>query len=267
MLGEGAGMVWLKTVDQALRDQDCIYALIKGLAINNDGQTAGPAAPNVQAQKEVMLAALAQSGRGPGEIGHIEVNGSGTEVTDLLELRAIEAVYRPEGSAPCELGSMKPNIGHPLCAEGIASFLKAVLMLHHRQRVPFLSAQQPMRHYNFATSPFRFARTLSEVGDAPKVVGINCFADGGTNAHVILEAWEEAASREILHRPVPTPRLRKTHCHVNETSGVNPEETNPSTTDADIRPVQPEVDEPDFWETCGEPVISESREVLTATEL
>lgn len=212
VLGEGAGMVWLKTLDQALRDGDTIHAVIRGIAINNDGRTAGPAAPNLSSQKEVMQRALARSGLAPAQIEHIEVNGSGTLVTDLLELKAIEAVYRSGTSVPCELGSVKPNIGHPLCAEGIASFIKGVLTLHRQQRVPFLSATEPMAHYDLAASPFRFARALSERGDAPSIVAVNCFADGGTNAHVILQAWHDPQQRAPRRTPLTPPSLNRVDC-------------------------------------------------------
>ncbi|MGH8258296.1 MAG: beta-ketoacyl synthase N-terminal-like domain-containing protein, partial [Steroidobacteraceae bacterium] len=212
ILGEGAGLVWLKGLEQALRDGDAIYGLVQGIAINNDGRTAGPAAPNLQAHKSVMQQALARSGKQAQEIEHVEVNGSGTEVTDLLELKAIESVYRPSSAQPCELGSMKPNIGHPLCAEGMASFIKVVLMLHHRQRVPFLSALEPMRHYDLAASPFRFTRALSAVGDVPTVAAINCFADGGTNAHLIVQGWHEREPRPNVRRPQPPPILHRINC-------------------------------------------------------
>ncbi|XXY19533.1 SDR family NAD(P)-dependent oxidoreductase [Sorangium sp. So ce216] len=228
ILGEGAGMVWLKRLDHALRDGDAVYAVIKGIAINNDGRTAGPAAPNPQAQRAVMERALAKSGKRAEDVGHIEVNGSGTEVTDLLELKAIESVYRPTGGEPCELGSMKPNIGHPLCAEGIASFIKAVLVLHHRRRVPFLSAEEPMLHYDLARSPFRFSRALSDAGDAPRVAAINSFADGGTNAHVIVEAWQDARPRAGVRRPGVAPILSKVDCRFRR---PRPEPSAPVATD------------------------------------
>ncbi|MCP4578891.1 MAG: polyketide synthase, partial [Deltaproteobacteria bacterium] len=124
VLGEGAGLVLLKTLEQARKDGDHIYTVIKALAINNDGRTAGPATPNIEAQKEVMRAALRKSGKRPEEIVYIEANGSGLEVTDLLELKANESIYRSGSKVACRLGSMKPNIGHPLCAEGIAGFIK-----------------------------------------------------------------------------------------------------------------------------------------------
>jgi acyl transferase domain-containing protein len=209
LLGEGVGMVWLKSVDQALSDGDQIYAVIKSLAINNDGHIAGPTAPNLQAQKEVMQTALGRSGKRPEQIDYIEVNGSGSEVTDLIELKAIESVYRSSSTAACELGSMKPNIGHPLCAEGIASFIKVVLMLHRRQSVPFLSASEPMAHYDLGDSPFYFSRGSDAAKHAPTIAAINCFADGGTNAHLILEASSEQESETVRRQPISPPVLQR----------------------------------------------------------
>jgi 3-oxoacyl-(acyl-carrier-protein) synthase len=203
--GEGAGMALLKTVEQARKDGDTIYALIRGIAVNNDGRTVGPSAPNVQAQKDVMNAALNKSGLLPRDIDYIDVNGSGSEIPDLLELKAIEAVYRPASTAVCELGSMKPNIGHPLCAEGIASFIKVVLMLHHHEHVPFLSAEQPSAHYSFESSPFRFSRTKAPWDKGSVTAAINCFADGGTNAHVILQTV--APSTDASRKPIEPPPL------------------------------------------------------------
>ncbi|UJF34763.1 KR domain-containing protein [Paenibacillus hexagrammi] len=212
VLGEGVGMVLLKTVDQAIADGDRIYATIKAIAVNNDGRTAGPATPNLQAQKEVMKHALAQSGKKPEEISYIEANGSGSEVTDLLELKAIQSVYRSSNSAICGLGSMKPNIGHPLCAEGIASFIKVILMLQNKQIVPFLSGEMAMTHFDMKSTSFHFYRNLTDWSDLQRTAAINCFADGGTNAHVILEAWEEPEELHVhsaTRHPLPPPELKR----------------------------------------------------------
>ncbi len=216
VLGEGVGMVLLKTVDQAMKDGDRIYATIQSVAVNNDGRTAGPATPNIEAQKEVMRRALAKAGKKPEEIGYIEVNGSGSEVTDLIEIKAINAVYRSSSSAPCGLGSVKPNIGHPLCAEGIASFIKVVLMLHHRQIVPFLSGQQPMKYFDIVASPFHFTDALRAWPAAPKVAAVNCFADGGTNAHVILEAWTGDSGEKLRREPLIVPALHRQNLRSDE---------------------------------------------------
>ena len=205
ILAEGAGMVWLKPLEAALSDGDVVYAVVKGTAINNDGRTASPAAPNFQAQRGVMRAALARSGRAPSDVSYVEVSGSGSEITDLLELKAIEAELRPDGNAPCELGSPKPNIGHPLCAEGVAALVKVVLMLHHRATVPFLSAAQPMAHYDLEASPFHFARQHRSWDADEIVASVNCFADGGTNACAVLEAANPARATPPSRRPKPLP--------------------------------------------------------------
>uniref|UniRef100_UPI0013922238 polyketide synthase n=1 Tax=Paenibacillus maysiensis TaxID=1155954 RepID=UPI0013922238 len=209
VVGEGCGLVLLKTVEQALSDGDAIYAVIKAVAVNNNGRTAGPATPSLEAQKQVLQAALRKGGVSPEAVRYIETNGSGTEVTDLLELKTIQSVYRASSNLPLGLGSMKPNIGHPLCAEGIAGFIKVVLMLQRRQMVPFLSGEEAMTHYDLQASPFEMARQLMPWTDTARMAAINCFADGGTNAHVILEGWEESEERSILRKPIPLPVLQR----------------------------------------------------------
>jgi acyl transferase domain-containing protein/acyl carrier protein/ubiquinone/menaquinone biosynthesis C-methylase UbiE len=196
------------------------------VAVNNDGRTAGPATPNIQAQKEVMQTALEKTEIKPVEISYIEVNGSGSEVTDLLELKALEAVYGPFHKTPCSLGSAKPNIGHPLCAEGMAGFIKLVLMLERRQQVPFLSGESPMSHYKIESSPFSFCRELTEWAGTTRVAALNCFADGGTNAHVILESLPEDqpgnSELTLVHRkPISPPELQRVR--IREGSGTFPQ--------------------------------------------
>lgn len=209
VLGEGAGLVLLKTRAQAERDGDTIHAVIKALAINNDGRTAGPTTPSIQAQKAVMQAALEKSGKSPGDISFIEANGSGSEVTDLLELKAMEAVYRSSGQAPCGLGSIKPNIGHPLCAEGIAGLIKLALMLNHKQHVPFLSGTHSMTHYSVDSSPFFFHRTNEPWFGVPRIAALSCFADGGTNAHLILQEWNAPDVKLVRRQPIVPPQLHR----------------------------------------------------------
>lgn len=209
VLGEGAGLVLLKTKAQAERDGDTIHAVIKALAINNDGRTVGPTTPSIQAQKAVMQSALEKSGRLPGDISFIEANGSGSEVTDLLELKAMETVYRSSGQAPCGLGSIKPNIGHPLCAEGIAGLIKLALMLNHKQHVPFLSGTHSMTHYSVDASPFFFHRTNEPWFGVPRIAALSCFADGGTNAHLIIEEWHPSDVKTARRHPILSPQLHR----------------------------------------------------------
>ncbi|KIG11638.1 Malonyl CoA-acyl carrier protein transacylase [Enhygromyxa salina] len=209
ILGEGVGVVMLKPLAKAQADGDRVLAVVGGIAVNNDGRTAGPATPNLQAQKAVMEEALAHSGFGPDDVGWIEANGSGSMVTDLLELKAIESIYRKRSREPVALGSIKPNIGHPLAAEGIAAFIKLVLMLHHREQAPFLSGEQPLEHFDLEASPLYFPRAAEPWSSRAPAAGLNCFADGGTNVHVVLGPSPAgySPSRGPLALPARVPRV------------------------------------------------------------
>ncbi|MCZ0971661.1 polyketide synthase [Streptomyces albulus] len=202
----------LKPLDRAVADGDRVYAVLKGIAVNNSGRTAGPTAPSFEAQKDVLRTALERSGLHGEDIGHVETNGSGSQVTDLLELKAIQDVYRAGSDRPLTLGSVKPSIGHPLCAEGIAAFLKAVLSLVHRQQAPFLSGQEPLDHFDLAASPFRFPRAVEGWTDRRPVAAVNCFADGGANAAAILAAWDDAAAPTPVRKRCPRPCWTAARC-------------------------------------------------------
>lgn len=192
ILGEGVGVILLKRLDKAINDGDRIYAIIDAISVNNDGHTAGPATPNIRAFKDVMQKALSKAKLDSEQIKYIEANASGIEVTDLLELKAIQAIYRNNSKTPCALGSFKPNIGHPLCAEGIAGFIKLALMLYHKKMPPFLSGQEDMQYFDIQSSPFYFIRKSINWTETPRFAALNCFADGGTNVHVILESMNDS---------------------------------------------------------------------------
>ncbi|WP_415943141.1 amino acid adenylation domain-containing protein [Streptomyces sp. 067-1] len=210
VLGEGVGVVVLKPLDRAQADGDRVLAVLEGIAVNNDGRTAGPATPNLRAQKDVMAEALALSGRAPRDVGWVETNASGSTVTDLLELKAIEGVYGagPDRSTPLALGSVKPNIGHPLAAEGIAAFIKVALMLHHRQQVPFRSGQQPLPHFDLDASAMYFPREPRPWSAGADRAALNCFADGGTNAHLLLAP--APADHQPARAALPQPPSERT---------------------------------------------------------
>ncbi|MFF0836623.1 MULTISPECIES: SDR family NAD(P)-dependent oxidoreductase [unclassified Streptomyces] len=223
VLGEGAGVVVLKPLAQAERDGDTVYAVIEGIAVNNDGRTAGPATPNLQAQQRVMRDALRRAGRSPGQLRYLEANGSGSQLTDLLELKAIQAVYRDgttDSSPVLHLGSMKPNIGHPLCAEGIAAFIKVALMAHHQRLVPFLSGHQPMEHFSLDAAGLAFPHR-AEAADLP-YAALSSFADGGTNGHVIVGRYS-APPGAVRRGPVALPELTRTD--VRTVGPVVPDDT------------------------------------------
>ncbi|MGW0563119.1 SDR family NAD(P)-dependent oxidoreductase [Streptomyces sp. NPDC003016] len=216
VLGEGAGVVVLKPLAQAERDGDTVYAVVEGVAINNDGRTAGPATPNLATQKEVMREALRQAGCRPDQVAYLDVNGSGSEMTDLLELKAVEAVYGQDRTGPLRLGSMKPNIGHPLCAEGIAAFIKVALMVHHQRMVPFLSGVRPMEHYTPDPARLGFPRHAGAT-ELP-YAALSSFADGGTNGHVVV--GHHVPRLPVRRRPVELPELNRTDVRTGERVGA-----------------------------------------------
>lgn len=197
IVGEGVGMVFLKSKEAALANGDYVYGSIKGLSVNNDGRTAGVATPNIHAQKSVMRNALSKSGLEPNQVEYLETNASGTQITDLLELRAVNDVYGGR-DLPLSIGSIKPNIGHPLCAEGIASLIKVLLMLDKGYHVPFLSGQKPLKHFNMDQSALFFERDFKKWSGATRYASLNCFADGGTNVHVVLESWTKNQNSNSL---------------------------------------------------------------------
>jgi len=189
--GEGCGIVVLKRLEDALRDNDNILALIRGSAINQDGRSNGLTAPNGPSQEAVIRLALANAGVAPAQIAYVEAHGTGTSLGDPIEAEALGAVLstgRPPGSR-CAVGSVKTNIGHLEAASGIASIIKVALSLQHRQIPPNLHFQKPNPYIPFDRLPLQVQQTLSSWPEAasPALAGVSSFGFGGANAHVILE--------------------------------------------------------------------------------
>lgn len=193
--GEGAGMVLLKPLSQALADKDPIYAVIQGSAVNQDGHTNGITVPNGKAQEAAIRAACQQAGVSFEQIQYVEAHGTGTAVGDPIEVNALGAVlgrHRAPGEE-CIIGSVKSNIGHLESAAGIAGLIKAALALKHRQIPPNLHFQTPNPKIAFEELHLRVPQRLEpwpENGSGRYLAGVNSFGFGGTNAHVILEGVE-----------------------------------------------------------------------------
>ncbi|MFZ1005309.1 MAG: beta-ketoacyl synthase N-terminal-like domain-containing protein, partial [Candidatus Sulfotelmatobacter sp.] len=188
----GVGIVVLKRLEDALRDRDCIHAIIRGSAINNDGsQKVGFAAPSVSGQRDVIQQALRDSGVEPETISYVEAHGTATPMGDPIEVTALTQAYRISTSrkAYCAVGSVKSNIGHTDCAAGVAGLIKTVLALEHKRIPATLNFQRPNRMIDFANSPFYVNATLSEwnANGGPRRAGVSSFGIGGTNAHAVLE--------------------------------------------------------------------------------
>ena len=192
IFGSGVGIVVLKRLKEALADGDCIHAVIKGSAVNNDGSLkAGFTAPSVEGQVEVIAEAIAAAGVEAETITYVETHGTGTPLGDPIEIKALTKAFRTSTRKQgfCAIGSVKTNVGHLDAAAGIAGLIKTILALKHKQIPPSLHFEQPNPQIDFANSPFYVNNTLSEwkTGRIPRRAGITSLGFGGTNAHVILE--------------------------------------------------------------------------------
>jgi acyl transferase domain-containing protein/acyl carrier protein len=196
IFGSGIGMVVLKRLEDALSDGDCIHAIIRGSATNNDGSTkASFTAPGVYGQAEVISEALASGGIDPKTITYVEAHGTGTPLGDPIEVRALTRAFREstDKKGYCALGSVKTNLGHLDAAAGIASLIKTVLALRHKEIPASLHFEHPNSNIDLKETPFYINTGLSkwEPGEMPRRAGVSSFGIGGTNAHVILEESPE----------------------------------------------------------------------------
>jgi len=197
VIGNGAGLVLLKRLSDAVRDGDTIHAVIKGSAVNNDGSfKMGFTAPSVDGQAAVIEAAQRSAGVMPETITYVEAHGTGTALGDPIEIAALTQAFRrsTRKTGFCAIGSVKSNIGHASRAAGIAGLLKTVLALEHRQIPPSLNFTRPNPEIDFPASPFFVSTSLqtwhTEAG-LPRRAGISSLGIGGTNAHLIVEEWHE----------------------------------------------------------------------------
>jgi len=210
--GEGAGIVVLKRLSDALRDNDNILACIRGSAINQNGRGVGLTAPSSEAQTKVIGMALQSAGIQAKEIDYVEAHGTGTPIGDPIEVRALAEALR-EGRDPgqqCLLGSVKTNIGHTESAAGVAGLIKVVLSLQNAH----IPAHRNLKNINprleSTLDTFRIPSKLTPWprGEKRRYAGINSFGFGGANAHIVLE---EAPVRdsyvESYKRPFHVMRL------------------------------------------------------------
>jgi acyl transferase domain-containing protein/NADPH:quinone reductase-like Zn-dependent oxidoreductase/acyl carrier protein len=213
--GEGAGVIVLKPLADATRDQDRIYAVIRGTGVNQDGRTPGITVPNPDAQADLIREVTAESGLRPEQIGYVEAHGTGTAVGDPMEMAAIgETLGQVDGrTTDLVVGSIKNSIGHLEAAAGVASVIKAALTLHRRQLAPQATLNQLNPEIPFAEHRLRVVTEAEPfpVGYETAAASVNGFGYGGANAHAILV--EAPRPAEPATRPAPA--------HVLPLSGRN----------------------------------------------
>lgn len=193
LIGEGAGIVVLKRVDDALRDGDRIYAIIKGSGVSSDGRGASLMSPQANGQIRAIRSAWADAGWDPASqdsVDFIEAHGTATPAGDEAELKTLATIFGPPENSRAVLGSVKSMIGHTMPAAGIASVIKTALALHYGILPPSLNCRTP----NKLLSETRF-RILEKHepwiahGDRQhRRAGVNAFGFGGINAHLVMQS-------------------------------------------------------------------------------
>jgi len=192
MFCDGAGIVVLKRLADAIEDRDTIYAVIRSTAKNNDGSNkVSFLAPSVEGQAKVIALAQAQANITPDQISYIEAHGTGTPIGDPIEIEALTKVFRihTDKKQFCRIGSIKGHIGHPTNSAGVAGLIKAALSLYHEKIPATMHFKKPNPKIDFANSPFKVIDTLTEWkrDTQPRIAGISSFGFGGTNVHAIIE--------------------------------------------------------------------------------
>ncbi|WP_313918351.1 amino acid adenylation domain-containing protein [Tahibacter sp.] len=200
--GEGAGVLLLKRLRDALRDNDNIHGVIRGSGINQDGLTNGITAPSTKSQERLESAVYSRFGIDPASITLVEAHGTGTILGDPIEFQALCEAFRKRTDRTqfCALGSIKSNIGHTIAAAGVAGVLKVLLALKHRRLPPSLHYRQSNPAIDFAHSPFYVNTQLQDwVVGAEEVrrAAVSSFGFSGTNAHVVID---EAPTRADLEQ-------------------------------------------------------------------
>ena len=192
---EGCGVVVLKRLADALRDQDRVLAVIRGSAVNHDGRSGGLTAPSSRAQAALLREAYGRAGVALDAVGMIEAHGTGTSLGDPIEMEALGEVFRgrAKGLSPVAVGSVKTNLGHCEAASGIAGLLKVVLALKERTVPAHLHFAKPSGFIPWGELPFVVPAATTDwvldAGQSRRVGGVSSFGFSGTNAHVVLEEF------------------------------------------------------------------------------
>ncbi|MFE0729509.1 amino acid adenylation domain-containing protein [Streptomyces antibioticus] len=204
LAAEGVGAVVLRPLSDAVAAGDHVYGVIKGSAVNSGGRTSRYSMPSLDAQRDVVTRALARAGVTPDTVSYVEAHGTATPLGDSLEISALSRAFA--GDRPgqyCAVGSLKSNLGHCESASGIAGLTKVLMQLRHGALAPSINAEDLNTGIVFKQSPFHVQRELAPWNpvDAdgrplPRRAGISCFGAGGSNAHLIIEGYENMPDDE-----------------------------------------------------------------------
>jgi acyl transferase domain-containing protein len=201
-ISEGLVVLVLKRLEDAERDGDRIYAVIRAVAGSSDGRGKGLTAPRPEGQMRVLERAYAAAGISPATVGLVEAHGTGTVAGDGTEVTALSNVFTAAGAKPgaCALGSIKSMIGHTKAAAGVSGLLKVALSLHHKVLPPTLHVTKPNPKLRNSRTPFYVnteARPWISPAEEPRRGGVSSFGFGGTNFHVVVEEYDSQAAGAI----------------------------------------------------------------------
>lgn len=213
VFSSGVGFVALKRLADARENNDHIYAVIKGAAINNDGQQKmGYAAPSIDGQAEVVAHALQVAELEPSDISYIETHGTGTQLGDPVEISALSRVFTSNNTnQKIKIGSLKSNLGHLDTASGVAGLIKVCLAMKHNLLPKSLHCEQPSKKIEWDKNCFAVNTSNSEWqrDSEARFAGVSSFGIGGTNAHVILGQASQAAHVAKIDVPALLPLSAK----------------------------------------------------------
>ncbi|MGC6487646.1 MAG: type I polyketide synthase, partial [Planctomycetota bacterium] len=193
---DGAAVVVLRRLEDALRDGDQVHAVMRGFAVNNDGaDKVSFSAPSLAGQADVLRAAYEHAAVSPSTVGYVEAHGTATPMGDPIEVAALARVFG-DGEGACALGSVKSGVGHLVHAAGVTGFLMAAMAVKHGVIPPTLHFQSPNPRLRLERTPFYVSQTARRWDDerGPRRAGVSSFGVGGTNAHVVLEQPPAAAA-------------------------------------------------------------------------
>ena len=209
MLGDGIGFVILKRLEDAERDGDKIYAVIKGIGSSSDGKTGSIYAPDIRGQVKAMMRAYENADCSPATVGLIEGHGTATVVGDFAEFQSMSEVFGTSDIAKhsIALGSVKSQIGHGRVSAGAASLTKTVMALYHKILPPTIHVEKPNPRFDMENSPFYLNTEprpwFRPKDDTPRRAAVSAFGFGGTNFHLILEEYRQKGETAYRISDVP----------------------------------------------------------------
>ncbi|HVM89004.1 MAG TPA: amino acid adenylation domain-containing protein [Puia sp.] len=205
VFSDGAGVVLLKRKEDAERDGDFIYAVIKGVGVNNDGGGKGSfTAPSSEGQAGAISMALEDASVLPSSISYVETHGTATPLGDPIEIEGLNIAFGTQDKKQyCAIGSVKSNMGHLTAAAGVVGFIKTVLSIYYKQIPPSINYKKPNPNIDFSNSPFFVNTKLQDWNtNGKRRAGVSSFGVGGTNVHVIVEECERKNIEVSSSRPV-----------------------------------------------------------------